>query len=151
MKKDHKRSSRQRYLGFVQDYKHRRLDDATDESNERKQIGEPAGDGVPARAPEEPDRAKRRDRLREYLRWLRPHRYAVGAVLLLAMIAAGLEMVEPLFMRYIIDKVLLNVQLDTASRLARIVISIRRTSGWPMMGVPGLVAPGGRPWTRVSA
>jgi ATP-binding cassette subfamily B protein/subfamily B ATP-binding cassette protein MsbA len=123
MKKDHKRSSRQRYLGFVQDYKHRRLDDATDESNERKQIGEPAGDGASARAPEEPDRAKRRDRLREYLRWLRPHRYAVGAVLLLAMIAAGLEMIEPLFMRYIIDKVLLNVQLDTASRLARLQLA----------------------------
>ncbi|MBI2616471.1 MAG: ABC transporter ATP-binding protein, partial [Gemmatimonadetes bacterium] len=34
--------------------------------------------------------------------------------------AAGLQMIEPLFMRFIIDRVLLNTGLDTASRLSRL-------------------------------
>ncbi|MDQ3949364.1 MAG: ABC transporter ATP-binding protein/permease, partial [Gemmatimonadota bacterium] len=58
--------------------------------------------------------------LREYLRWLSPHRFAVGAVFLLALTVAGLQMIEPLFMRFIVDRVLLNTALDTASRLARL-------------------------------
>ena len=58
--------------------------------------------------------------MREYLRWLRPHRYAVGALFVLALLAAGLELLEPLFMRFIIDKVLLNTGLAPASRLGRL-------------------------------
>ena len=65
-------------------------------------------------------RGKRREYLREYLRWLRPHRYAVGALLVIALIGAGLEMVEPLFMRFMVDGVLLNTKLDSASRLGRL-------------------------------
>jgi ATP-binding cassette subfamily B protein len=65
-------------------------------------------------------RGKRREYLREYLRWLWPHRYAVGAVFLFALLTAGLQMIEPLFMRFIIDRVLLNTALDTASRLVRL-------------------------------
>src|SRR6185295_2479469 len=57
---------------------------------------------------------------RAYLRWLWPHRYTVGALFVLALLAAGLEMIEPLFMRFIIDRVLLNTALDSASRLNRI-------------------------------
>src|SRR6185295_3885207 len=57
---------------------------------------------------------------RAYLRWLWPHRYTVGALFVLALLAAGLEMVEPLFMRFIIDRVLLNTALDSASRLNHI-------------------------------
>ncbi len=45
--------------------------------------------------------------MREYLRWLKPHRTAASFVFLLAHIAAGLSMVEPLFLRYIVDHVLL--------------------------------------------
>src|SRR6266536_1670423 len=124
MKPDHRRSSRQRYHGFVEDYKNRRLDDATEAGKDQKQLGEPAGTGDATTPPAEPrDPSKRRERLREYLRWLRPNRYAVGIVLLLAMMAAGLEMIEPLFMRYIIDKVLLNTRLDTPSRLSRLQLA----------------------------
>src|SRR5438445_101806 len=69
----------------------------------------------------EPPRARRgnrREYLREYLRWLWPHRSAVGVVFFLALLGAGLEMVEPLFMRFMIDRVLLNARLDAAARLA---------------------------------
>lgn len=38
----------------------------------------------------------------------------------LALAAAGLQMAEPLFMRFIVDRVLLAVGLDAASRLARL-------------------------------
>jgi ATP-binding cassette, subfamily B, bacterial len=109
-KKDHPRSSRERYRSFVEDYKHRRLDDESTQSGEDAKPPESRGWGG----------AKRRQYVREYLRWLRPHRYAVGAVFVLALFRAGLEMVEPLFMRFIVDRVLLNTALDTASRFARL-------------------------------
>ncbi len=51
---------------------------------------------------------KRREYLREYLRWLWPHRYGVATLFGLALVGTGLQMIEPLFMRYIIDRVLLN-------------------------------------------
>src|SRR2546425_1884637 len=96
------RSSRQRYRAFVQDYTQRRLDDGT------------VGESQPL------DRGTRRAYLRDYLRWLRPYRYAAGPPLALALLPTGLQMIEPLFMRFIVDRVLLNARLDTASRLARL-------------------------------
>jgi ABC-type bacteriocin/lantibiotic exporter with double-glycine peptidase domain len=38
-------------------------------------------------------------------------------VFFLAVSAAGLQMAEPLFMRFIIDRVLLNAEHDAAARL----------------------------------
>jgi len=99
------RSSHLRYLAFVEDYKRRRLDDTAEAA------AEPAEAESPAKR-----RGKRREYLREYVKWLWPHRYAVGTLLTLALIGAGLQMVEPLFMRFIIDRVLLNTALDLAAR-----------------------------------
>ena len=97
----HPRSSRQRYRDFLKDYKQRRLDDA--------------GEGGEA-----PRSGRRREYLHEYARWLWPYRYAVGVVFAVALLAAGLELIEPLFMRFIIDRVLLNTELDTTSRLTHL-------------------------------
>ena len=121
-RKEHARSSRERYRHFVQDYKHRRLDDSeeTDENQKQRDDSARAGEDASATKSKRERRSKRRQYVREYLRWLRPHRYAVGALFVLALLVAGLEMVEPLFMRFIIDKVLLNSGLDTASRLTRL-------------------------------
>src|SRR5207244_10726277 len=94
------RSSRQRYRGFVQDYKQRRLDDAA----------EPGDSSRPARG-------ERRAYVREYLRWLRPYRYAALALLVLALLTTGLQMVEPLFMRFIIVLDLLIAWQVSSSRL----------------------------------
>ena len=105
-------SSRQRYRGFVEDYRHQRLDD--DLPGGRRA---PAGEPAPAATPK---KAERRERLKEYLRWLRPHRAALVLVFVLALLRAGLEMVEPLFMRYIVDHVLLARALDVAGRIARL-------------------------------
>ena len=70
-------SSRQRYREFVQKYKERQLDEA----------GE-ASDAASAES-RRPERGKRREYLRDYLRWLWPHRYAVGAVFALALLTRG--------------------------------------------------------------
>ena len=116
------RTSRQRYLRFVQDYKQRRLDDLAEASEGQKRLDDsPKTDAEPSG----PDaqrkrRSKRREYMREYLRWLWPHRFAVGALFVLALVGAGLQMVEPLFMRFIIDRVLLNTGLDSASRLGQL-------------------------------
>src|SRR5213080_3914124 len=100
-------SSRQRYRAFVKDYKARRLD----------YQGEAVADAK-GQKPKPPNQA--REHMRAYLRWLWPHRYAAGAFFLLALSGAGLAMVEPLFMRYIIDRVLLNKALDGAVRMERL-------------------------------
>jgi len=102
------RPSRNRYHDFRRDYRQQRLDDAA-ESGRRPEA-------------ESPDqrRGKRREYVREYLRWLWPHRFAVATVFMLALVTAGLQMIEPLFIRFIIDRVLLNTALDTASRLAHL-------------------------------
>ena len=97
------RSSRQHYDVFRRDYRQGTLDD---------QIA------ATEKQPAKPDRAsKRRDYLKDYLRWLWPERWAVAAVFLLAIAAAGLDMIEPLFMRFITDRVLLDTTAPTPDRL----------------------------------
>ncbi|HEU4993475.1 MAG TPA: ABC transporter ATP-binding protein [Gemmatimonadaceae bacterium] len=104
------RFSRQRYREFVQDYRKQRLDEALEASEE----------GASAAQARRARRGKRRQFLSEYLRWLKPHRYGLTAVFILALVVAGLQMIEPLFMRFIIDRVLLNTGLDLSSRLTRV-------------------------------
>ena len=110
---DHPRRSRQRYRRFVDDYRQRRLDDLTDEARGLKSLVGKDGD-------KKAQRQKRREMLREYLRWLRPHRKRVVAVFALAIAVAGIQLIEPLFMRHIIDRVLLNEALDASARLTRL-------------------------------
>jgi len=98
------RSSRQRYLSFTKDYRLRRLDEES----------KPGGESAPK------PRAKPRESLVQYLRWLRPHRYTVAGFAALALLVAGLQMIEPLFMRYIVDHALLNTRLDLAGRFRQL-------------------------------
>ncbi len=108
-------SSRARYRKFVDDYKAQRLDEAIDAEKAARQTpvaGEAKKPGLMA--------GKRREYLRDYFRWLWPHRFAAGAFFLLALTTAGLSMVEPLFMRFIIDRVLLNTSLDLTQRLTKL-------------------------------
>jgi len=109
-------SSRERYRAFVEDYRQRRLDDSADSGTPKRDDKSPAGDAAPAKK----SSRERRKYVRDYLRWLRPHRGEVALVFLLALLAGALQMVEPLFMRFIVDRVLLNKGLDTAARLTRL-------------------------------
>jgi ATP-binding cassette subfamily B protein/subfamily B ATP-binding cassette protein MsbA len=125
---DHARSSRRRYKGFVGDYRAQQLDAATDARDEFRRSKElksqePAEATEGTEDTEKPKgllRGKRKQYLREYLRWLWPHRVAVGGVFGLALLGAAMEMVEPLFMKYIIDEVLLATQIDAATRLSNL-------------------------------
>ena len=118
-------SSQQRYRAFVQDYKQRRLDDAIEAAEHRPQGAAPAEgagtDGAEGAVEAAGTRRQRRRRYqRDYIGWLWPHRYAVGSLFFLALLVAGLQMVEPLFMRFMIDRVLLIAGLDHAARMARL-------------------------------
>jgi ATP-binding cassette subfamily B protein/subfamily B ATP-binding cassette protein MsbA len=115
-------SSRERYRDFVEDYKQKRLDDSID-GDGAKRVEQPAEDAAAKAPPATKPRGNRRKYVRDYLLWLRPHRYAVGAVFLLALIAGALQMAEPLFMRFIVDRALLNKALDAAGRLSRLNIA----------------------------
>jgi ATP-binding cassette subfamily B protein len=114
------RSSRLRYLKFVGDYKARRLDEVVEakngeEKSEEKTAEKERPKGLAAWGLK---KGKRREYLREYLAWLWPHRFAVATLAVLALMTAGLEMAEPLFMRFIVDRVLLKTDLETATRMA---------------------------------
>ncbi|HET9441411.1 MAG TPA: ABC transporter ATP-binding protein, partial [Longimicrobiales bacterium] len=107
------RSSRFRFREFRRDYHARQLDD------------QPAGIEKPSSEESSTTarqwlRGRHRDYLRAYIRWLRPHRGEVGFVFFFALLTAGIQMIEPLFMRHIIDRILLNTQLDGAARLSRL-------------------------------
>jgi ATP-binding cassette subfamily B protein len=120
------RPSRSRYQDFRRDYRQGRVDDGSDHGGahavgdglhrvpEGKAVGDPLQGGPGARP------SKRREYVREYLRWLWPHRFAVTIVFVLALVTASLQMIEPLFIRFIIDRVLLNTTLDAAARLTRL-------------------------------
>jgi ATP-binding cassette subfamily B protein/subfamily B ATP-binding cassette protein MsbA len=113
------RSSRQRYLKFVADYKAGRLDDSDENGDKEKPQAEAEEDKQPKSVLVSLgiSRGKRREYVREYLNWLWPHRWSIAAVFAFALATAGLEMVEPLFMRFIIDRVLLNNEMESATRL----------------------------------
>ena len=106
----HAESSRRRYRTFVRAYKERTLEDPADAGTK------PAGDAKD----EANAKAQRKEYLRDYIAWLWPHRFAIAGFFLLALFTAGLEMIEPLFMRFIIDQVLLNDALDRTARLSKL-------------------------------
>ncbi len=134
---ERRRSSRQRYLAFVEDYRQRRLDAVVDARNAALAAAgrstdpdahrSPAADAVP---PPPGGRTgafaalrlapARRAHLRSYLRWFQPHRAHLAGLVVLAFAVAAMEMVEPLFMRYLIDDVLLRPSLAPEVRLSRL-------------------------------
>ena len=94
------RSSRRRYDYFRSLYKEGRLDELAEEESEES-------------APSRRDKGQRRRYLRDYIKWLWPHRYAASAIIVLAVVIAGFEMVQPLFMRYIVDNILISSESTT--------------------------------------
>src|SRR5262245_45612312 len=113
-------SSRERYRRFVDDYKARRLDERADAAEKGKTAELPPEGGEEEPGPRRLFSQTRRTYLREYLRWLWPYRFGVGGLFLLALVTTGLQMIEPLFMRFIIDRVLLDTSLDPSARLTRL-------------------------------
>lgn len=98
-------SSRQRFSEFRQAYRERR-------TGELAAADRPKGAERRKSAPGE-----RKRYLRLYLEWLLPYRNTAAMLLVLALTVAALDMAQPLFMRHIIDNILLKEGLTTAERL----------------------------------
>jgi ATP-binding cassette subfamily B protein/subfamily B ATP-binding cassette protein MsbA len=98
------RTSHQRYDAFRQAYKAGRTEELSLAGDARNQ-------------PQPAARADRRRYLAQYVSWLRPHAPAIAFLLVLAIIEAGLNMLHPLFLRYIVDHVLLPTDLSAVARL----------------------------------
>jgi ATP-binding cassette subfamily B protein len=133
-RRDSRTSSRKHYHKFVDDYKAHRLDELIDAQNAALQRGgfgpetalqseaesgsepkvEPKAGGKSEKKPR--FSKKRREYIKLYLKWLKPHRTMLTGVISFAIVLAVMETVEPLIMRYIIDKILLNDALDSAGR-----------------------------------
>src|SRR5687767_12975484 len=111
-------SSRQREAAFRDDLRKGLVKDKASRASSPTSApgpAEPSSDGKSADAAPKPrtaaDRQKRRRFLGQYVRWLWPHRFALLGLFLLALLAAGLDMVWPLAIRHVIDGVLLNEDL----------------------------------------
>ena len=63
---------------------------------------------------------RRRHYLRNYVRWLWKFWPTVVLLIVLSLVAAVLELAHPLFLRYILDNVLLSENLTTASRVRQL-------------------------------
>lgn len=97
------RTSRLRYENFRSAYKEGRTDDLS--------VSESPDKSPP------PPKGQIRRHLVQYLGWLRPHLAAMILVLFLASLNAILETLPPLFMRYVVDNVLLATSLDMLARV----------------------------------
>ena len=113
----HRPTSRERYRTFVDDYSHRRLEDPDLKKDDKK---DEKPEGLPKESPRRLVKGTQREYLRDYVRWLRPHRMQLALVFGLSLVVAGVDMIEPLFVRFIIDHVLLNNGLDRAARLSHL-------------------------------
>lgn len=97
-----KRSSRLRYEEFRKAYRAGRLRELAAARRDKRK-----------RPPEN----ERRRYLWDYIAWLSPYRGMAITLLLMALVVAAMDMAQPLFMRYIIDQVLLSDDLSEAARI----------------------------------
>jgi ABC-type bacteriocin/lantibiotic exporter with double-glycine peptidase domain len=116
------RFSRQRYRGFVEDYRRRRLDEPVDAAAGKPAASSPTAIEAPVEAAPTGG-AGAGSTCASTSGGCGPHRYAVAAVFGFAVLVAALEMIEPLFMRFINDRILLDAALDQATRLSRLRVA----------------------------
>ncbi len=109
-------TSRLRFAEFVRrfrrgEFNKQREDSLDDNDNENRDPG--------TRENRNQQRSLRRGYLRLYIRRLWPHWKIATSLMVMALIIAGLELIQPLFLRYIIDQILLS-EGDTALRISRL-------------------------------
>src|SRR4051794_36125972 len=100
----HDNSSRRRYEAFRKLFRNRSLDALGSSDTEKDNL-------------KRPEKAARRRYLRDYINWLRPHLGPLLWLFATAALVAGLDMAHPLFMRYIIDHVLMAQGVPDVDRL----------------------------------
>ena len=100
--------SRLHYKLFRQVFKEIRAEELTDDENENS---------------ERADKSTRWRFLSECARWLWPCRRAAIVIIVLSLGIATLEMIQPLVMRYIVDRILLKSDLSTNAKLSQLNIT----------------------------
>ena len=101
-------SSRTRYQRFRRAFREGRAKELSDYPREK--LDERVGGA-----------SERREYLRQYIAWIMRHWWPVLTLTLLSLVGAGLEMVQPLFLRYIMDRVLLAEGTITTSQKLRML------------------------------
>ena len=114
----HSSNSRSRFEKFVEKFRNGELKSQADESKENEELIE---EGAPSDPVEDStDKAEKKQKRRGYLKLyigrLWPHWRMVTLLAILAIVVSVLEIIQPLFVRYIFDDVLL-AESDPASRL----------------------------------
>ena len=120
-------TSRRRYADFLE--KFRRNEVGQDDQSERDRAAgqddgasNDEGTASPDSMEKVPKRLEKKQRRRQYLRLyfreLRPHASSVTLLVILSLLIAGLELVQPLFYRHIVDNILLKPGLETVNRFA---------------------------------
>jgi ATP-binding cassette subfamily B protein/subfamily B ATP-binding cassette protein MsbA len=102
-------SSKQRYRNFLERY-------CNKGSGHAPAAASPIASNIP------PFRALGQH-LKEYARWLWPYRIKFLTLLGLALMHESLQMIQPLFSRYIIDEILVNTTITEAARITRLQVT----------------------------
>jgi ATP-binding cassette subfamily B protein len=126
------RTSRKRYAEFLD--KFRRNEIGLDQSEGSPNPASPAatdnrGSAVDQEKPDPAESSKkqaRKERRQKYLKLyyqeLKPHRGSVLVLVVLSLLIAALELIQPLFFRYIIDEILLNDRAAVSDRFQKLHI-----------------------------
>ncbi len=112
-------TSRRRYREFLEKFKRNEvgLDTAEELARARAPRGEMPAAADPVGGSDGIGKRQRRRRyLRLYFRELWPHWRVVLLLIILSLVVAGLDLVQPLFFRYIVDHILLDVSASVGER-----------------------------------
>jgi len=122
-------TSRKRYTEFLNKFRRNEIGlDRADPSHPDygdRLIEDPEKTRTPSADDPSKKRAKQQKRqkyLKLYYQELKPQRTSVLVLVALSLLIAGLELVQPLFFRYIIDEILLNDQAGSAERFRNLNI-----------------------------
>ncbi|MEZ6093041.1 MAG: ABC transporter ATP-binding protein [Pirellulaceae bacterium] len=109
------KTSRQRYKQFLEKFRRNELEGENEDGN----------GATKDRKDETADAKKEKKRRRKkfmglYFAELKKYRWSITLLIILSLVIAGLELLQPLFFRHIIDKILLNGSLDASGKLMRL-------------------------------
>lgn len=114
-----RRKSRQIFGDFVDRYRQGKLRSKADDLHGNKESdAEKPDSGNKDDKKSAAAKQKRRAYLKLYVNQLWPYWKMVVFLLVISLLTAGLEVIQPLFVRHIVDNILLNDTLDTKQKLA---------------------------------
>lgn len=109
-----RRKSRWLFQDFVRRYRKGELKSKADDLH-----GTTETSGAPEKL-DKPNREQRRAYVRQYVRQLWPYWKTVVVLLLISLATAGLEVIQPLFVRHIIDQILLPEDVAVSDKLSHL-------------------------------